>query len=82
MGVPTLISLWMNQGTTRSSRILNRKLRMNRVNAIGTVIRIPVMKMLRRRRLRLLSRVNRDGEWVVRIKFDVLPAEPQDRVNR
>jgi hypothetical protein len=66
MGVPILINHWMNQGTTRSSRILNRKLRMNRVNATGTVIRIPVIKMLRRRRFRLLNIVDKVGEWSLR----------------
>ena len=39
---------------------------MNRVNATGTVIRIPVMKMLRRRRFRLLNMMNEVGEWDLR----------------
>jgi len=32
--------------------------------------------------LRLLNIVNGMGEWGLRFKFDALPAEPQDRVNR
>ena len=55
---------------------------MNRVKATGTVIRIPVMKILRRRRLRLLNMMVKVGEWGLRFKCDALSAEPQDRANR
>ena len=48
------------------------------MNATGTVIRIPVIKMLRRRRFRLLNMVNKAGEWGLVFQFDGLVAELQD----